>query len=193
MEMMFPLELSLNNCEMSDEQFFQLCQHNRDYRFERNAQGDLVIMPPTGGETSNRNIDLSYQLQAWNRKMRLGIAFDSSGGFILPNGATRSPDTAWIPLDRWEALPPEQQVRFLPLCPDFVVELLSPTDSLKRTQAKMTEFIENGSRLGWLINRKSRQVEVYRVGQEIEILENPAVLTGEKVLPDFQLDLETIW
>ena len=194
MDMTLPLvELNLENCNFSDEQFFQLCQQNKNFRFERNAQGDLAIMSPTGGETSNRNIDLSYQLQAWNRRTKLGIAFDSSGGFILPNGAMRSPDAAWIPLARWEALAPEVKTRFLPLCPDFVVELLSPTDSLPRTQAKLQEFIDNGSRLGWLIKRQTRQVEVYRIGQPMEILEQPDFLDGETVLPNFQLDLSTIW
>lgn len=186
-------ELSLSNCEMSDEQFFQLCQHNKNFRFERSAQGDLVIMPPTGGETSERNAGLTAQLWLWNQKYKFGKSFDSSGGFILPNGATRSPDASWIPITRWDALKSEEQTRFLPLCPDFVVELLSPTDSLKRTQAKLEEFIENGTRLGWLINRKARQVEIYRVGQELEILENPKILSGENILPEFQLDLEAIW
>ncbi|MGB2924901.1 MAG: Uma2 family endonuclease [Limnothrix sp.] len=191
--MTLPLELSLDNCQLSDEQFFQLCQQNKNYRFERNAQGDLVIMPPTGGETSNRNIDLSYQLQAWNRRTKLGVAFDSSGGFILPNGANKSPDASWIPLARWEALTPEQRTRFLPLCPDFAVELLSPTDQLSRTQAKMQEYMDNGARLGWLIDRKTKQVTIYRQGKDVEILEAPVFLNGEDVLPEFRLELETIW
>ncbi|WP_201766573.1 Uma2 family endonuclease [Picosynechococcus sp. NKBG15041c] len=194
MDMTLPLvELNLENCNFSDEQFFQLCQQNKNFRFERNAQGDLAIMSPTGGETSNRNIELSYQLQAWNRHTKLGMAFDSSGGFILPNGAMRSPDAAWIPLARWDTLEPEAKTRFLPLCPDFVVELLSPTDSLPRTQAKLQEFIDNGTRLGWLINRATHQVEVYRPDQPVETLELPEFLNGETVLPDFQLDLSTIW
>ncbi|NJN74469.1 MAG: Uma2 family endonuclease [Limnothrix sp. RL_2_0] len=191
--MTLPLELNFDNCQLSDEQFFQLCQQNQNYRFERSAQGDLVIMPPTGAETGNRNIDLSYQLQAWNRKTKLGMAFDSSTGFIMPNGANRSPDAAWIPLARWESVTPEQQKRFLPMGPDFVVELLSPTDQLSRTQTKMQEYIENGTRLGWLINRKIKQVAIYRQGQKIEILEAPDILSGEDVLPEFELDLSSIW
>lgn len=193
MELTLPLELNFDNCQLSDEQFFQLCQQNQNYRFERSAQGDLVIMPPTGAETGNRNIDLSYQLQAWNRKTKLGMAFDSSTGFIMPNGANRSPDAAWIPLARWESVTPEQQKRFLPMGPDFVVELLSPTDQLSRTQTKMQEYIENGTRLGWLINRKIKQVAIYRQGQKIEILEAPDILSGEDVLPEFELDLSSIW
>ncbi len=193
MDMTLPLELNLENCNFSDEQFFQLCQQNKNFRFERNAQGDLAIMSPTGGETSERNASLTAQLWLWNHQYKLGKTFDSSGGFILPNGAMRSPDAAWISLVRWEALAPEVKTRFLPLCPDFVVELLSPTDSLARTQAKLQEFIDNGSRLGWLINRQNRQVEVYRSGQPVEILEQPEFLDGETVLPNFQLDLSTIW
>ena len=194
MELTFPcIELNFDNCQLSDQQFFQLCQQNQGYRFERSAQGELVIMPPTSAETGNRNIDLSYQLQAWNRKTQLGMAFDSSTGFILPNGANRSPDASWIPLARWESVTPDQQQRFLPMSPDFVVELLSPTDQLSRTQAKMREYIENGTVLGWLINRKTKQVEIYRQGQNLEILDAPQTLSGENVLPEFMLDLSSIW
>ncbi|NMG18916.1 Uma2 family endonuclease [Brasilonema bromeliae] len=179
--------------ELTDEQFFQLCQANRDLRFERTATGELIIMPPTGGETSNSNAGLTAQLWLWNEQDKLGKVFDSSGGFKLPNGADRSPDAAWVKLERWNTLTQEQQTRFLPLCPDFVVELLSPSDSLKVTQQKMKEYQENGARLGWLINRKSRQVEIYRIGQEVEVLESPVNLSGEDVLPGFVLNLEAIW
>lgn len=183
------LELSI---DLTDEQFFELCQQNRDYRFERTANGELLIMPPTGGETSNCNIELSFQLQAWSRQNNLGIAFDSSGGFKLPNGANRSPDASWIKRERWDALTPEQKRKFLPLCPDFVVELLSPTDSLKTTQKKMQEYIDNGAKLGWLLNRKNQQVEIYRPGQPVEILQSPTSLAGEDILPGFVLDLKGI-
>ncbi|NMG09821.1 Uma2 family endonuclease [Brasilonema sp. UFV-L1] len=179
--------------ELTDEQFFQLCQANRDLRFERTATGELIIMPPTGGETSNSNAGLTAQLWLWNEQDKLGKVFDSSGGFKLPNGADRSPDAAWVKLERWNTLTQEQQTRFLPLCPDFVVELLSPSDSLKVTQQKMKEYQENGALLGWLINRKSRQVEIYRIGQEVEVLENPDRLSGENVLPGFVLNLKAIW
>ena len=178
--------------DLTDEQFFQLCQNNRDLRFERTASGELIIMPPTGSETGNRNIDLSYQLQAWSRQNNLGLAFDSSSGFKLPNGADRSPDASWVRRDRWDALTPEERQGFAPLCPDFVVELLSPSDSVKIAQAKMREYMENGARLGWLINRKNQRVEIYRQGQDVEILENPATLSGEDVLPGFVLDLKQI-
>ncbi|MGB3264809.1 MAG: Uma2 family endonuclease [Microcoleus sp.] len=183
------IELSIN---LTDEQFFQLCQNNRDYQFERTASGELIIMSPTGSETSKRNIDLSYQLRAWSRQNNLGVAFDSSGGFKLPNGADRSPDASWVKKERWDALTPEQKDSFAPLCPDFVVELRSKTDSLKKLQEKMQEYIDNGARLGWLIDRQNRRVEIYRPGQSVEILQNPATVSGEDVLPGFVLDLAEI-
>ena len=179
--------------KLTDEQFYQLCQDNENLRFERTARGELIIMPPAGGETSNRNGRLNQQLFNWTDTDGTGIAFDSSGGFKLPLGADRSPDASWVKLERWNALTPEQKTKFAPLCPDFVVELLSPSDSLKDTQEKMKEYRDNGARLGWLINRKSRQVEIYRQGQDVEVLESPASLSGEDVLPGFVLNLEPIW
>ena len=191
---MTALTLNLKSViDLTDEQFYQLCQDNRELKFERNANGDLVIMPPTGGETSNRNASLTAQIWIWNEQSKLGKVFDSSGGFKLPNGADRSPDASWIKLERWNSLTPEQQTRFVPLCPDFVVELLSPSDSLKETQEKMKEYRDNGTRLGWLINRKSRSVEIYRPGREVEVLESPATLSGEDVLVGFMLNLDVIW
>ena len=179
--------------DLTDEQFYQLCQKNQNLRFERNSTGEIIIMPPVGGESSNRNAELTAQLWIWNQKYNLGVVFDSSGGFKLSNGADRSPDASWVKLDRWNELTPEQKTKFLPIAPDFVIELLSPSDSLKKTQEKMEEYINNGVRLGWLINRKNRQVEIYRVGKEVEILDNPESLNGEDILPDFILDLEMIW
>ncbi|WP_026793906.1 MULTISPECIES: Uma2 family endonuclease [Planktothrix] len=187
--------LILNNPEIipiTDEQFYQLCVANRELKLERTAKGDLVIMPPTGGETSKRNSDINLDLGLWNRQTKLGITFDSSGGFILPNGANFSPDAAWIPLAKWESLTTEQKNKFLPLSPDFIIELRSPSDSLKPLQDKMQEYIDNGTRLGWLINPQNRQVEIYRQGQEKEILENPPTLSGEDVLPGFVLNLQLI-
>jgi Uma2 family endonuclease len=184
-----PLEVTI---DLTDEQFFQLCQHNRDLRFERSASGELIIMPPTGSDTGSRNIDLSYQLQGWSRQNSLGLAFDSSTGFKLPNGANRSPDAAWVKRERWDALTTEEKEKFAPLCPDFVVELRSKTDSLEKLQAKMREYIENGARLGWLLDRKNQRVEIYRMNGEIEILQSPPSLSGEDVLPGFVLDLKTI-
>jgi len=191
--MMSPLIVKFDAFQLSNEQFYQLCQDNRDLRFERSYQGDLIIMSPTGGETSNRNIEISYQLQGWSRQNKLGIAFDSSGGFKLPNNADKSPDAAWIPLEKWNNLSTEERQGFIPLCPDFVIELRSKSDSLKSLQTKMQEYLENGTQLGWLINRHDRQVEIYRQGQAVEILENPSQLSGESVLQGFILDLKPVW
>lgn len=188
--------LILNNPEIApitDEQFYQLCIANRELKLERTAKGDLIIMPPTGGGTGNRNFKIAQQLANWTDNDGTGIGFDSSTCFKLPNGAERSPDAAWIPLAKWESLTPEQQEKFPPICPDFIIELRSPNDSLKPLQEKMEEYINNGTRLGWLINRKNRQVEIYRHGKEKEVLDNAATLSGENVLPGFILNLSLIW
>jgi Uma2 family endonuclease len=184
-----PIKLSI---DLTDEQFFDLCQRNRDYRFERTASGELLIMSPTGSETGNYNGRLTQRLFNWADTNNLGIAFDSSTGFKLPNGADRSPDASWLRRERWEALTPEQRKKFAPICPDFVVELRSETDSLKELQEKMREYIQNGARLGWLIDRKNQCVEIYRSGQDVEILESPVTLSGEDVSPGFVLDLTGI-
>lgn len=184
------LELKI---DLTDEQFFQLCQNNRELKFERTQSGELIIMPPTGGTTSDRNSDLNYQLRAWNRQHNLGKVFDSSGGFKLPNGADRSPDASWVRIERWEALTSEEKDKFLPLCPDFVIELRSPSDSLQTLRSKMQEYIDNGARLGWLIDPKRRVVEIYRPDREVEILPSPSTVFGEDVLPGFVLDLTQVW
>jgi Uma2 family endonuclease len=188
------LTISLDSViEMSDEQFFQLCQKNRDLRFERSSKGDITIMAPAGSDTGMYNSSFNGYLWSWNQRKKLGFTFDSSTGFTLPNGAMRSPDAAWILKERWEALTPEQRSRFAPICPDFVMELMSPSDSLKVTQAKMQEYQDNGARLGWLINRKVREVEIYRIGQPVEVLYSPTILSGENILPEFILNLDAIW
>ena len=188
--------LILNNPEIdpiTDAQFYQLCAANRELKLERTAKGDLIIMPPTGGVTGKRNSDINFELNLWNRQTKLGIVFDSSTCFKLPNGADFSPDAAWIPLAKWQALTTEQQEKFPPICPDFIIELRSPSDSLKLLQNKMQEYMDNGTRLGWLINPKNRQVEIYRQGQEKQILDNPTTLSGEDILPGFVLNLQLIW
>lgn len=152
--------------KLTDEQFFQLCQANGNLRLERTAQGELIIMPPTGSETGGRNAGLTAQIWLWNQQTRLGKTFDSSTGFKLPNGAERSPDAAWVRQDRWDALTPQQKRKFAPLCPDFVVELCSPSDELEKVQAKMQEYLANGIRLGWLIEPETRRVEIYGPNQE---------------------------
>jgi Uma2 family endonuclease len=177
--------------ELTDEQFFQLCQNNRDLRLERTADGELIIMPPTGWESGNRNSRLTQRLGNWSDADGTGLAFDSSTGFKLPNGANRSPDASWVSRERLEALNPDP-AKFLPLAPDFVVELRSASDSLRTVQQKMQEYIDNGVRLGWLIDPQNQQVEIYRPGQEVEILRSPTSLSGENVLPGFVLNLAQI-
>ena len=179
--------------KFTDEEFEQIVEFNKELRLELTAEGELIIMSPTGGETGNRNFDLIGQIWFWSRKNKLGKAFDSSTGFKLPNGATRSPDASWIKIERWEALTPEQRKKYLPLCPDFAVELVSESDDVEDTRKKMREYIENGLRLGWLINHKDKQVEIYRIGKEVEILDSPKSLSGEDVLVGFNLDLEVIF
>ncbi len=184
-----PLKLTL---PLTDEQFFQLCQDNRDLQFERTATREIIIMPPTGSESGRRNIKVTAQLEVWNERTGLGVAFDSSSGFTLPNGASYAPDAAWIRRERWDTLTPEQQEKFAPICPDVVIELRSKTDSLPKLQAKMREYIENGARLGWLLDRQNQQVEVYRPEQEAERLEAPKTIAAEDILPGFVLDLQKI-
>ena len=179
--------------KLTDEQFEQLAAANQDLQLELTAKGELIIMPPTGGETGDRNFELDGQLWYWNRQTRLGKAFDSSTGFRLPEGGTRSPDVAWVSMDRWEVLTPAQRKKFLPLCPDFAVELVSETDDVEETRSKMQEYINNGLRLGWLIDPRTRQVEIYRPNQVVEVLHSPAALSGEEVLPGFVLDLQPIF
>ena len=191
--MVNPVQVNFDALHLTDEQFYQLCQDNRDLRFERNGNGDMIIMSPTGGETGERNSEINFQIKLWNKQYQLGKVFDSSTGFTLPNGADRSPDAAWITLEKWNNLTLKQRQKFLPLCPNFVIELRSPSDSLKSLQEKMQEYIENGTKLGWLINRKDKQVEIYRPNKQVEILDNPTTLSGEDILANFVLNLELIW
>jgi len=179
--------------KLTDEQFEQLAAANQDLQLELTAKGELIIMPPTGGETGNRNFEVYIDLGIWNRQTRLGKAFDSSTGFRLPQGGTRSPDASWVRIERWNALSEEQRKKFLPLCPDFAVELVSETDDVEETRKKMQEYVDNGLRLGWLINPKTRQVEIYRSHREVEVLQSPRTLLGEDVLPGFVLNLQPIF
>lgn len=191
---MTTLTISLNSVvELTDEQFYQLCQANQDLRFERSPTGELVITSPAGSETGNRNAGITAQLWMWNELTNLGLVFDSSTGFKLSNGANRSPDAAWVRLERWTALTLEQQQRFAPICPDFVIELMSPSDNLLAVQLKMQEYLENGMQLGWLINRETQTVEIYRPRHPAELLNQPENLSGEDVLPDFSLKLAKVW
>lgn len=179
--------------KLTDTQFEELAAVNSDLRLELTAKGELIIMPPTGGETGNRNFEAYIDLGIWNRQNSLGKAFDSSTGFRLPNGATRSPDISWITIERWNNLTEKQRKKFLPLCPDFALELVSESEDVEETRKKMQEYLENGLRLGWLINPKVRQAEIYRPNQAVEVLESPTALSGEDVLPGFVLELSLIF
>jgi len=179
--------------DMTDDEFFDFCQLNRDLRLERTAEGDLVIMAPAGGETGSRNALITTLFTTWALQDGTGVAFDSSTGFILSNGATRSPDTAWVKRERLATLTQEQKKKFLPLCPDFVIELRSPSDSLKTIQEKMQEYLANGARLGWLLDPLDHRVYVYRPGVAVECLEGPSTVSGSPELPGFVFDLTRIW
>jgi Uma2 family endonuclease len=178
---------------LSQEEFEQLCHDNPDRPLELTRDGELEIMPPVGGESGKWELELGIDLGIWNRQTKLGETFSSSTMFLLPNGAERSPDVSWVERSRWAALTPEQRQKFLPLAPDFVIELRSPTDRLAKLQAKMVEYQENGVRLGWLINPQQQQVEIYRQGKEVEVLQSPTFLSGEDVLPGFTLSLSSIF
>ncbi|WP_299484455.1 Uma2 family endonuclease [Acaryochloris sp. IP29b_bin.137] len=178
---------------LTTEQFWQLCVANPELRLEHSTAGELIICPLFGGITSNRNAHLICELYNWADSDATGIAFGSSTGFTLPNGATRAPSAAWLRQERWDALTPEQRERFVPFCPDFVVELLSKSDELQTTQAKMQEYIDNGARLGWLINRESKQIQIYQPNQTDEILDAPQSISADPVLKGFRLNLGSIW
>jgi Uma2 family endonuclease len=177
---------------LTHAQFHELCRENRDLRLELTAKGELIVMPPTGWESGRRNSNVNADLVIWNRQTNMGSVFDSSTGFILPNGAIRSPDAAWVSSERLIALNPNPE-DFLPLAPDFVIELRSASDRLKTLQDKMQEYIDNGVRLGFLLNPQDRTVEIYRLGKSIEVLQSPSEVSGEDVLPGFVLALEGIW
>ncbi|MBD2305503.1 Uma2 family endonuclease [Chroococcidiopsis sp. FACHB-1243] len=187
---------SLTICalKLDDAEFEQVVRANPEWNFEQTAAGDLVIVPPTGGTSGKKNLSLSGQFSNWvEDNLDRGEGFDSSTLFILPNGAKRSPDASWVQRERWDALTQQQQDSYVPLCPDFVVELRSPTDRLEQLQAKMREYMDNGARLGWLINPQDRQVEIYRQRQQVEILQDPFTLSGEDVLLGFTLNLRRIF
>lgn len=189
---MTSLTLNLDTVHLTDEQFYELCQNNRELQFERTSRGDLIIMPPVGGESGNREADLIADVVIWNRQTGLGYTFSSSTIFKLPNGASRSPDVAWIKKERWEVLTPEQRRKFPPIAPDFVIELRSATDDLQVLRDKMQEYIDVGVQLGWLINPQQQQVEIYRPGIDVEVQNLPTQLSGENILPGFCLSLSAL-
>ncbi|HJS75081.1 MAG TPA: Uma2 family endonuclease [Vicinamibacteria bacterium] len=188
-----PLTLDVKSVGLTEEQFYQLCADNPELRLELTANRELVIMSPTGGKTGRRNAKLTHRLVNWAERDGTGEVFESSTGFSLPNGAKRSPDTSWVKRARWLSLTEAQKDEFIPLCPDFVVELRSTKDRLTTLQAKMEEYIENGAGLGWLIDPKAQRVYVYRPGRPVECLERPSALSGDPVLSGFVFDLSEIW
>jgi Uma2 family endonuclease len=184
-----PVILNLKDVGLSDEQFYQLCQVNDYWRLEETAQGELIIMPPVGAISGNRESELNADVVIWNRETNLGKVFSSSTVFILPNGGKRSPDVAWIANERWDSLTLEEKEKFAPICPDFVIELRSRTDVLSQLQTKMQEYLNSDLTLGWLIDTQSQQVEIYRQNQPREIVSLPTTLSGEDILPGFSLEL----
>lgn len=188
-----PLVLKPGPLKIKDDEFFAFCQANRDVRIERTAKGDLVIMAPTGGESGSRSSEINYALRQWAKQGNRGVAFDASTGFILPNGAMRSPDASWVLRSRLAELTEGQKQKFLPLCPEFVVELRSPSDRLRDLQDKMEEYVANGAQLGWLIDPTQREVHVYQPDVAPLLLSQPSRVTGDPVLPGFVLDMAEIW
>jgi Uma2 family endonuclease len=181
--------LNIKNVELSDDQFYQLCQINEDWKLEQTAKGELIIMPPVGAISGNRESEFNADVVIWNRQSKLGKVFSSSTVFTLPNGGKRSPDVAWIANERWESLSIKEKEKFAKICPDFVIELRSRTDSLSQLQEKMQEYLNSGLRLGWLIDPQNQQVEIYRQNQSVEIVSLPTSLSAENVLPGFILEL----
>ena len=189
----FKFEANNKRLKFTDGEFWEFCRQNDAMRIEMTKEGDVIIMPPTGSETGDRNAEITMQLRIWAKKNKQGKSYDSSTGFKLPNGATVSPDASWVLKEKIEKFTAKQRQKFLPLCPDFVIELRSPSDSLKDGKEKMKEYIENGAKLGWLINPKNKEVYIYRANGEIEILEKPNKISGEDILQGFELDLTEIW
>ncbi|NBD18162.1 MAG: Uma2 family endonuclease [Cyanobacteria bacterium] len=192
---MSALTLNLSSLvdSISERQLEALARDNPDARLETDSQGHLIFMSPTGGETGNRNGELFFQIKLWNKQSKLGQVFDSSTGFKLSNGAVRSPDVSWVANSKWNSLTKQQKRKFVPLDPDFVLELMSPTDDLDELQNKMKEYINCGVNLGWLINPDDRQVEIYRPVKKKEVLNNPLTLSGEDILSGLVVDLSEIF
>ncbi|MBI3246622.1 MAG: Uma2 family endonuclease [Deltaproteobacteria bacterium] len=187
----FPVNLKVT--WLTDEQFEHLCAENPELRLELTAQGELIGMPSTGSETGWSDSEINAALNTWAKKDGTGLTFGSSTGFTLPNGAKRSPDASWVRRERWSTLTKEQRRKFAPLCPDFVLELCSPTDSLPMLQEKMQEYLDNGARLGWLLDPLERRVHVYQPGQLVLVLDDPETIDGDPILPDFVLPVRELW
>jgi len=184
--------LNVRSLNLTDDQFIRLCSDNRDLRIEMSAERELIIMPPPGSKTGQRNANVIYSLMNWAKRDGTGVCFATDTGFTLPNSAKRGPDAAWVRLERWNKIPEEQQERLAPLCPDFVVELRSPSDHLSDLERKMEEYIANGAQLGWLLDPFDKCAVIYRPGQPPARIENPTILRGDPILPGFQLDFREI-
>jgi Uma2 family endonuclease len=192
-QVIWPFTVNFKSIRLTADQFEQLCRDNRDLRLELSSSGELIVMPPTGSKTGQRNFSLTSQLGSWVLKNGTGVGFDSSTGFTLPDGAIVSPDGSWIRRVRWNALTEEEREGFAPICPDFVIELRSPSDSLSRLQNKMQEYIKNGALLAWLIDPLNRRVHIYRPNHDVEVLEDSETVSGEPLLSGFILDLQELW
>lgn len=184
---------NLSSLRLTHEQFWDVCRDNPELRLELTSNGGLIVMPPAGAKTGNHNASLTAQLVTWAKKDGTGLAFDSSAGFTLPDKAVLSPDASWVRREKWNALDEQQQARFAPLCPDFVVELRSGSDTLKSLRTKMQEYLDNGTQLGWLIDPRERRVYIYRPGAEVEVLTDATTVSGDPVLPGFELQLSELW
>jgi Uma2 family endonuclease len=189
----WPFTVNLKSLRLTGAQFEQLCRDNRDLRLELTSQGELIVMPPTGSKTGQRNSSLTSQIGSWALKNGTGVAFDSSTGFTLPDGAIMSPDGSWVRRERWDALTKEEQEGFAPICPDLAIELRSPSDSLSRLKIKMQEYIENGAQLAWLIDPFERRVYIYRPRVEVDVITDPEMVSGDPLLPGFRLRLVELW
>jgi len=183
----------LTSLRLTPAQFEQVCRDNPDLRLELTSTGGLIVMPPTGSLTGKRNFNLDTQFGVWVEKDGTGIGFNSNAGFTLPNGAIRSPDVSWVRREKWDALSEDEQEEFAPLCPDFVIELRSRWQTLKAQQAKMQEYLDNGTELGWFIDPRNRRVYVYRRGEEVEVLTDAATVSADPILPGFELRLAELW
>lgn len=186
------LVLNVGAVGLTDDQFFRLCRDNRDLRIEMTAKGELIVMSPTNPETGRKNATITARLWNWTMQDRTGVCFDSSSEFTLPNGAKRSPDGAWIPKSRWDRFAKQQKEQFTEICPDFVIELRSPSDRIADIEEKMAEYISNGTRLGWLLDPVENRATIYRPGQQPQQIDHPTTLSGEAVLPEFKFDFTEI-
>ncbi len=188
-----PLDVNLPTEKMSDKEFFDFCMANKKLRIERDKYGNIIIMPPLTGNSGYREDEVAVEIKIWHRKIRIGMAYGSNTGFILPNGATRSPDASWTSQERWDKLTEQEKDEFLPVVPDFIIEVRSKSDSLKQLKDKMEEWMENGARLAWLIDPKNKTTYIYRENGTSDVVKGfDKKLSGEDVAVGFELDLSLL-